>query len=69
MNNRELLIELIAEHKLDRREIAEMVKVKPRTVDNWLLPPESKNREEIPDMAVELLVLKLRGRTPPAGQA
>lgn len=62
MNNRELLIELITEHDLDRREVADMVKVKRDTVDHWLLPNESANHEQVPDMAIELLVLKLKLR-------
>jgi len=65
MNNRERLIELIADHKLDRRQVAELVKVKRDTVDHWLTSHESKNYEEIPDMAIELLELKL-GQTPPS---
>jgi len=60
MNNRERLIEIIAEHELDRREIADMVKVKRDTVDHWLLPNESANNEQVPDMAIELLELKLK---------
>ncbi|MBI4006578.1 MAG: hypothetical protein HY356_07895 [Gammaproteobacteria bacterium] len=63
MNNREKLIALIADHKLDRREIAELVKVKRETVDHWLASHESKHNEEMPDMAIELLELKLRDRT------
>ena len=62
MNNRELLIELIAEHELDRREVADMVKVKRDTVDHWLLPNESANHEQVPDMAIELLELKIKLR-------
>jgi len=62
MNNRERLIELIADHKLDRRDVAEMVKVKPRMVDHWLLPNEAAGHEEVPEMAIELLELKLRDR-------
>lgn len=60
MNNREKLIELIANHKLDRRQVAELVRVKRDTVDHWLTSNESKSHEEIPDMAIELLELKLR---------
>ncbi len=32
MNNRDRLIELIADHELERREIAELLKVKTETV-------------------------------------
>lgn len=65
MNNRERLIELIADYKLDRRQVAELVSVKRDTVDHWLTSNESKSHEEIPDMAIELLELKLR-QIPPA---
>ena len=63
MNNREKLIELIAEHELDRREVAALVKVKRETVDHWLASHESRQHEEVPDMAIELLEMKLRERT------
>jgi len=59
MNNRERLITLITEYNLDRPDIAEMVRVRRETVDYWLLTTESKNHQEIPDMAIELLELKL----------
>ncbi len=67
MNNRERLIELISTHDLDRREIAELLKVKRATIDHWLLPGESSNHEDIPEMAIELLELKLRDRTSSSG--
>jgi hypothetical protein len=59
MNNRQRLIDLIAEFKLDILIIAEMLKVKRDTVDHWLMSTESKFNEEIPDMAIELPELKL----------
>lgn len=59
MNNRERLMDLMVDHELDRRAIAEMVKVKRDEVDHWLLSNESKNHKEVPDMAIELLELKL----------
>ena len=62
MNFRERLIDIISEYGLDRSEIAEMVKVKRETVDHWLLSNESSHHEEIPEMAIELLQLKLRDR-------
>lgn len=65
MNNRERLIELIAEYQLDRRELAEILKVKRQLVDHWLLPNEAKDHEEVPEMAIELLELKLRDRVRP----
>lgn len=60
MNNRERLIDLITEHELDRREVADMVKVKRDTVDRWLLPNESSHHIEVPEMAIELLELKIK---------
>ena len=59
MNNRERLIEIISDNELDRRDIAEMVSVKRDIVDHWLLPNDAGSHEEIPDMAIELLELKL----------
>lgn len=60
MNNRERLIELITEHNLERRQIADLVKVKRETVDRWLVSSESKHHEEVPEMAIELLELKIK---------
>lgn len=62
MNTRERLIELMTTYKLDRREVSELVKVKRDKVDHWLLPSESRNHEDPPEMAVELLEYKLRDR-------
>lgn len=59
MNNRDKLISIISDNKLERRDIAELVKVKLDTVDGWLASHESKHHEEIPDMAIELLELKM----------
>ena len=59
MNNRQRLIDLIADHNLDRRAIAEMLKVKREVVDHWLVSGESKLHAEIPEMAIELLEYKL----------
>jgi len=64
VNNRQRLIELIAEYKLDRRDIAETLKVSRETVDHWLLSGESKRHVEIPEMAIELLEYKLGARRP-----
>jgi hypothetical protein len=63
MNNREKLMDLMVTHELDRREIADLVRVKREIVDRWLAPHESKHCEEIPDMAIELLELKLNKQT------
>lgn len=59
MNNRERLIELLSDHELERREIAELLKVKVETINHWLASHESHNYEDIPDMAIELLEIKL----------
>ena len=62
MNNREKLIDIIASQKLERLDIAEMVKVDLDQVNRWLASHESRQHEEIPDMAIELLQLKLKIR-------
>lgn len=62
MNNREKLIALITDNNLDRREVAEMIRVKREVIDHWLASIESRHHEEIPDMAIELLELKLKMR-------
>jgi len=59
MNNRERLMDIMVSHKLDRMELSEMLKVKRDEVDHWLLSNEAKNHKEVPDMAIELLELKL----------
>jgi hypothetical protein len=59
MNNRERLMDIMADRELDRLQLAELLKVKRADVDNWLLSHESRNHKEIPDMAIELLELKL----------
>lgn len=59
MNNREKLIDIMHEYALERRELAELVRVDRPTVDGWLAPPESARHQEVPEMAIELLQLKL----------
>ncbi|MEJ2093704.1 MAG: hypothetical protein P8X93_00585 [Gammaproteobacteria bacterium] len=59
MNNRDKLISIISDNGLERRDIAELVKVKLEIVDRWLASHESKHHEEVPDMAIELLELKI----------
>ncbi len=59
MNNRDRLMSIISENKLERRDVAELLKVKPEEVDHWLLSSESKNHREMPDMAIELLEIKI----------
>ena len=59
MNNREQLISWMFEQDIDRREVAELLLVDRDTVDCWLLPHESHRHTEVPDMAIELMRLKL----------
>ncbi len=59
MNNRERLIEIMTERELDRIELAQLLSVKKKDIDQWLLSNESKERKEVPDMAIELLHYKL----------
>lgn len=59
MNNRDTLISLMVDHKLERREIASLLQADRETVDNWLLPTESARTHQMPDMALELLEIKL----------
>lgn len=69
MNNRDQLIDLMSAHKLERRDVAQLVRTPLETVHRWLLPMEAHGREDIPDMAIELLILKLERRgQPPATQ-
>jgi len=63
MNNRETLIDLMSDHAIERRELAELVRVDRAVVDTWLAPGESSKHMEIPDMAIELLTLKLDIKT------
>ncbi|MDX1518959.1 MAG: hypothetical protein R3318_02470 [Gammaproteobacteria bacterium] len=63
MNTRDRLIELITDNNLERLDVAEMLKVKLSQVDAWLASNESKHHEEAPEMAVELLELKLKLRS------
>ncbi len=59
MNNRERLIEIMTGRELDRIELAQLLSVKKKDIDQWLLSNESKEHKEIPDMAIELLQYKL----------
>jgi hypothetical protein len=59
MNNRERLIEIMTERELDRIELAQLLSVKKKDIDQWLLSNESKEHKEVPDMAIELLRYKL----------
>ena len=59
MNNRERLMDIISDNQLERRDVAELLMVKVFEVDHWLLPHDAKNHAEMPDMAIELLELKM----------
>lgn len=65
MNNRERLMAYMQGHGLERREVADLVLVDKATVDRWLLSGEGARHEEMPDMAIELLRLKLGEPEPP----
>ena len=65
MNNRDQLIDLMSAHQLERRDIAQLLHVHMDTVHRWLLPMESHDREDIPDMAIELLTFKLERHSQP----
>lgn len=69
MNNREKFLTLVSENGLDRFDLAEMLRVPRDQIDRWLLSPESAHHEEIPDMALELLELKLKLRAQPPASA
>ncbi|MCC7119923.1 MAG: hypothetical protein IT493_00075 [Gammaproteobacteria bacterium] len=62
MNNRDTLIDLMVLHRLERRELAELLRVERDMVDRWLLPRDAGRWCEVPDMAIELLGYKLRER-------
>ncbi len=64
MNNRETLIDIMVDFKLERREIANLLKVRRDEVEHWLASTESAKASEIPDMAIELLEIKLGVRSP-----
>jgi len=66
MNNREKLIDFMGAYRIDRRDVADLVLTDRDTVDRWLLSRESSRHLEIPDMAIELLRLKLADRSPPS---
>jgi hypothetical protein len=63
MNNRDILIDLMSDHSLDRRDLGELLHVDRATVDSWLAPSSSARHAQIPDMAIELLGFKLNSKT------
>ena len=56
-------MEIMVEKEVDRMEVAALLKVKRDEVDHWLLPHDSRNHTDVPDMAIELLELKLGLKT------
>jgi DNA-binding transcriptional regulator YiaG len=63
--NADLIRETATEAGLSRARLAEMLRVSPHTVDAWLKPTTSRSHCRPPDMAVELLCLKLGRALPP----
>ena len=59
MNNRDALIDIMINHKLERREIANLLFVGREIVEQWLASTESAKVSGVPDMAIELLEIKL----------
>ena len=47
MNNRDRLIEIMTERGLDRSEIAQLLRVKKKDIDQWLLSNESAAHKEL----------------------
>jgi hypothetical protein len=56
---------LKASPPLTYKQAAALCRVSLFTVKSWLKPPSSKSHSEPPDMAVELLYLKLKLDLPP----
>lgn len=59
MNNRDHLMKIMSDYKLERRELTKFLGVGRDEVDSWLISRESERHRETPDMAIELLKLKL----------
>lgn len=68
MNNREQFLSLMIDNQLDRLALADMLKVDRDQIDRWLASVESRHHEAIPDMALELLRLKLEQCKPSASE-
>lgn len=63
--NADIIRAVATEAGLSRARLAELCRVSPHTVDAWLKPPTSRSHNRAPDMAVELLCLKLGRPLPP----
>jgi len=63
VNNRDKLIEMMVENELTRYELSEMLRVDIQELDHWLLPIGAAEHKNVPDMAIELLELKLKRQT------
>ena len=63
MTNRERLLDILVERDMSRAEIAGLLHVDLDTVDRWVRNKESGTQQAIPDMAIELLEIKLGLKT------
>ncbi len=59
MNNRDRLLDILVGRDMARSEVAQLLSVSLGTVNNWVMTKESGSQEAIPDMAIELLEIKL----------
>lgn len=57
--NADFIRELIAKRSLSHQRVADLCRVSIHTMRAWMKPPFSKSSTPAPDMAVELLCLKL----------
>ena len=62
MNNRDRLMKIMSDYKLERTELTRFLGVGRDEVDSWLISRESERHRETPDMAIELLKLKLNSK-------
>jgi hypothetical protein len=54
----------MAQRQISYQEVADLCRVSIHTVRAWMKPPSSKGSTQMPDMAVDLLCLKLRAAPP-----
>lgn len=57
------LRKLMADHKLLRKEVADLCGVTIHTVNAWLLPPHAKAHRTMRDQTLRHLQLEIRART------